>query len=237
MPVPQVLPLKSQHYRCSMFFDFHQVIAMKKLILVDPKLALCECWKDAFQDLPNVEIIQGKFEKLPQFDCMVSAANSFGLMDGGVDLAIANFFGQNLVKKVQKQIIEDYLGEQPIATSLIVETGHIKHPFIAHTPTMRVPQPIAHTDNVYSAMWAMLLAVRKHNQLGSKLREIIACPGLGTTTGKMYFSEAAQQMAFAYKNFLNPPAYLDWVVVTKRAKPLTPYAIALEYYQKTKKKN
>ncbi len=211
-------------------------LVMKRLILVDPKLELCQCWEKAFQHLPNVEIIQGKFEKLSQFDCMVSAANSFGLMDGGVDLAIANFFGQDLVNKVQKQILEEYLGEQPIGTSLIVETGHIKHPFIAHTPTMRVPQPIAHTDNVYWAMWAMLLTVRKHNQQNSKLIEIIACPGLGTSTGKMSFSEAAQQMALAYQNFLNPPTNLDWEVVTKRPKPFYPYVIAVELYQKNKLK-
>lgn len=209
---------------------------MKRLILVDPKLELCQYWEQAFLNLPNVEIIQGTFEKLPQFDCIVSAANSFGLMDGGVDLAIANFFGHDLVNRVQQQILEEYLGEQPVGTSLIVETRHIKHPFIAHTPTMRVPQPIAHTDNVYWAMWAMLLAVRKHNRQNSKLIEIIACPGLGTSAGKMSFSEAGQQMALAYQNFLNPPTNLDWEVVTERPKPFYPYAVAVELYQQISRK-
>ncbi len=209
---------------------------MKKLILVDPKLELCQCWEKSFENLPYTEIVQGRFEKLPAFDCMVSAANSFGLMDGGVDLAIANFFGQDLVKRVQEKIILEYLGEQPIGTSLIIETGNDRHPFIAHTPTMRIPQPIGHTDNVYSAMWAMLLAVRKHNQQRQPLIEIIACPGLGTTTGKMSFDEAAAQMACAYKNFLNPPTSLNWQVVTHRPKPMTPYAIAVDFYQKFQKK-
>ena len=45
---------------------------------------------------------------------MVSAANSFGLMDGGVDLAITNFFGVDLMDRVQAHILRDYLGEQPI---------------------------------------------------------------------------------------------------------------------------
>ena len=114
---------------------------MVKLILVDPKAELCDCFREHFHNLPNVEIIQGYFEELPEFDCMVSAANSFGLMDGGVDLSIIKFFGSALMKKVQAQILQDYLGEQPVGTSIIVETGHIKHPFIAHTPTMRVPMP------------------------------------------------------------------------------------------------
>jgi hypothetical protein len=58
------------------------------LILVDPKPALCRAFQKAFHGLPNVEIVQGYFERLPAFDCMVSAANSFGLMDGGLAAAV-----------------------------------------------------------------------------------------------------------------------------------------------------
>ncbi|MBE9127935.1 MULTISPECIES: macro domain-containing protein [unclassified Coleofasciculus] len=201
-----------------------------KLILVDPKQALCKAWEEQFQNLPNVEIVQGYFERLPKFDCMVSAANSFGMMDGGVDLAIVNFFGQPIMKNVQTAILRNYLGEQPVGTSMIVKTGHPHHPFIAHTPTMRVPMPIAHTDHVYSAMWAMLLAVHHHNWTTNQKINIVACPGLGTTTGKMPYAEAAQQMAMAYKNFLHPPKQLDWDVITQRAKPLKSYQIAMEYW-------
>lgn len=181
-----------------------------KLILVDPKPDLCAAWKTHFEGLSNVEIVNGRFEKLPEFDCMVSAANSFGLMDGGVDLAIIRFFGRPLEQRVQAYIIENYLGEQPIGTSFIIETGHEKHPFIAHTPTMRIPMTIALTDNVYVAMWAMLLAVHHHNLSNARKIETIACPGLGTATGQVPSEEAARQMALAYRNFLNPPGAISW---------------------------
>ncbi len=180
------------------------------LILIDPKRSLCEAFEKRFSKLSNVDVVVGKFEELPTFDCMVSAANSFGLMDGGVDAAITNFFGYELQERVQKRIIEEYLGEQPVGTSIIVETNHPKHPFIAHTPTMRVPMDIAHTDNVYLAMWAMLLAVRKHNQFSEQKIYTIACPSLGTGTGHVPYTQAARQMALAYEHFLNPPTYLDW---------------------------
>ncbi len=134
-----------------------------KLVLVDPVSEVCNAWKEHFEGLPSVKIVRGGFEKLPAFDCMVSAANSFGLMDGGVDLAIIQFFGFELMDRVQERVLADYLGEQPVGTCFIVETGHAKHPFLAHTPTMRIPMPITRTDNVYRAMWAMLLAVRQHN--------------------------------------------------------------------------
>ena len=55
------------------------------LILVDPHGPVCDAWDDAFARFPEVAIVRGKFETLGHFDCIVSAANSFGLMDGGVD--------------------------------------------------------------------------------------------------------------------------------------------------------
>lgn len=187
-----------------------------KLILVDPQSSLCLAFQEYFKELPNVEIVNGYFEQLPEFDCMVSAANSFGLMDGGIDLAIIRFFGNTLKDKVQKHILEEYLGEQSVGTSFIVETDHPKHPFLAHTPTMRVPMQIAHTDNVYLAMWAMLLAVRRHNLQAKRQIKIIACPGLGTATGQVPYSEAARQMSFAYKHFLYPPQRIDWQLANER---------------------
>jgi hypothetical protein len=80
-----------------------------KLILVDPKPALCDAFRERFQNLPNVEVVVGKFEQLLGFDCMVSAANSFGLMDGGVDYAITQFFGHALQDRVQKELWMNFL--------------------------------------------------------------------------------------------------------------------------------
>jgi O-acetyl-ADP-ribose deacetylase (regulator of RNase III) len=181
-----------------------------RLVLVDPNPAMCAAWRQHFNGLPNVEVVTAYFEQLPAFDCMVSAANSFGLMDGGVDLAIARFFGDDLKDRVRRCILDEFLGEQPVGTSTIIETGHAEHPYIAHTPTMRVPMAISHTDNVYLAMWAMLLAVRQHNQRSEHSISIVACPGLGTATGQVPFPEAAWQMSLAYRNFINPPRSIDW---------------------------
>ena len=147
---------------------------------------------------------------------MVSPANSFGLMDGGIDAAITRFFGVELMLAVQKRIIEEYLGEQPVGTSMIVETGNLKHPFLAHTPTMRIPLTISHTDHVYLAMWAMLREVHHHNHSDERKINIIACPGLGTGTGRVPFREAARQMSLAYKNYLKPPMQINWAYASKR---------------------
>jgi O-acetyl-ADP-ribose deacetylase (regulator of RNase III) len=181
-----------------------------RLVLIDPLTELCAAFVEYFDDLPTVEVVNGYFEDLAEFDCMVSPANSFGLMDGGVDRAIINFFGLELMARVQEHIIHEFRGEQPVGTSFIIETGHTDHRFLAHTPTMRVPMQIACTDNVYRAMQAMLLAVWQHNRTSPHTIRVVACPGLGTATGEVPYRQAARQMALAYRHFLQPPEAIHW---------------------------
>lgn len=187
-----------------------------RLILVDPKPEVCRAFERAFRGLPGVEVAKGYFEHLDVFDCLVSPANSFGLHDGGMEQAVTDFFGEALEERVRERILDEFLGEQPVGTSLIIETGHPLHPYIAHTPIMRYPTLIAETDNAYAAMWAALLAVRRHNRAGPRRIRLLACPGLGTGTGWMRAGEAARQMAAAYRNFLSPPDTLSWDLARQR---------------------
>ena len=72
---------------------------MFKLILVDINKTLCSELQERFESYPNVQVENKRFEDLEEFDCMVSPANSFGLMDGGVDAAITKFFGEQLQER------------------------------------------------------------------------------------------------------------------------------------------
>lgn len=187
-----------------------------QLILVDRSEELCDEFEKRFCDFPHVQVLHLAFENLPRFDCVVAAGNSFGLMDAGVDRAIVGFFGRDLMERIQRHILEEYLGEQPVGTSFVIETHHRQHPFVAHTPTMRAPMNIAHTDHVYNAMRAMLLAVRQHNRCGKEKIEVVACPGLGTGTGGVPHEEAALQMALAYKHCISPPKWINGAVAAAR---------------------
>jgi O-acetyl-ADP-ribose deacetylase (regulator of RNase III) len=181
-----------------------------QLILVDIQRELCDAWSNSFKELPRVTIHNGKFQDLREFDCLVSPANSFGLMDGGIDLAIRNFFGMQIQKNVRSIIEKEFYGEQLVGTSIIVFTENDEHPFLAHTPTMRVPKDISDTDNVYNAAFAMFRTVANHNKHDKLRINKVVCPGLGTATGRVKPKEAARQMALAYKNFLNPTTNLAW---------------------------
>lgn len=57
-----------------------------QLVLVDRQAPLVRAWERAFGEYPEVTVVQGDFFARPA-DAMVSPANSFGIMDGGLDLA------------------------------------------------------------------------------------------------------------------------------------------------------
>lgn len=186
------------------------------LILVDRNVELCQEWKSVFAPHKTVSVFRGFFEKLKSYDCIVSPANSFGLMDGGIDLALTQFFGTGLMARVQAQILQKFGGEQPVGTAIIVETGHVEFPFLAHAPTMRVPADIRGTDHVYRAMLAVLCAIRRHNETSDQKIRTVACPGLGTGTGNVPVKSAASQMELAWRNFLSPPVEMDWAYARAR---------------------
>jgi O-acetyl-ADP-ribose deacetylase (regulator of RNase III) len=191
-----------------------------EITLIDLQKELCDEWQKSFSEFPEIKIINGKFELVKEFDCLVSPANSFGLMDGGIDLAIRNYLGMKVQYNVQKRIQKEFYGEQPIGTSIIGFTENEYHPFLAHTPTMRVPRDISKTDNVYNAFFAMLTAVSNYNKNNKVRIEKVLCPGMGTATGRMESKEAARQMSTAYKNFLNPTTNMNWDNLYKRDKEI-----------------
>jgi O-acetyl-ADP-ribose deacetylase (regulator of RNase III) len=199
-----------------------------KLVLCDFSQELCDEWKLAFADFPEVEIRQGRFQDV-DFDCVNSPANSFGLMDGGFDEALAMHFGDEMVQRVQERIIEKYAGEQPVGTSEIIVgkvelDGTVK--FVAHTPTMIIPYNITNTSNVYLAMKASLLAVEAHNKRVSTYAGLNVgdntyikthvVSGLGTGAGRVPYKRAAIEMAKAYQVYKNRPKNLSWPFATGR---------------------
>ena len=135
----------------------------------------------------------GPFESmLGAFDCLVSPANSFALMDGGIDTAIIHHFGVPLEERVQREIWRVYRGEQPVGTCLMVPTGTPQCPWLAHCPTMRVPKDVAWTNNAYQAFLAALTIAEATGV------QRLACPGLATGAGHMPVDVCARQMRFAF---------------------------------------
>ncbi|MJL37971.1 phage tail protein, partial [Salmonella enterica subsp. enterica] len=145
-------------------------------------------------------------------------AETFGLMDGGVDAAITAYFGSQLQERVQQNIIREYLGEQPVGTAFVIETGNSKHPWLVHAPTMRVPLIIDGTDAVYNATRAALLAIFQHNKSVAEYKKIksVVFPAMGAGCGQVPPDSVARQMKLAWDSFINCATEINWQYASDR---------------------
>src|SRR5580692_11681697 len=100
--------------------------------------------------------------------------------DGGIDLAYLRFFGIELQSKVQQRIKNDFHGELPVGQAMVVPTGHENIPYLVAAPTMRIPDKIGETVNVYLAFRAALLAVLAQNDRSPNSIKTLRFPALGT---------------------------------------------------------
>jgi len=149
-------------------------------------------WSRYFSGVANVSLHEGNILSR-KADAIVSPANSFGFMDGGIDLVYSHHFGWELQERLQHTLRESYGGELPVGTAQVVRTDHMDIPFLISAPTMRVPGDISGTVNVYLAFRAALLA----SQQSKAIRSVLS-PPLGTGVGGMPLERAAKQMHAAY---------------------------------------
>jgi O-acetyl-ADP-ribose deacetylase (regulator of RNase III) len=187
--------------------------------VIHPNSEACSALSIRLEECLSVRVICGRFEELEPHDCFVTAGNSYGLMTAGIDAAVAHFFAEAVVRRVQHRILDEYLGEQPVGTAFIVETGNPHCSCLCHSPTMRTPGCIDGTDRIYAATWAALLAVHNYNVGADRPIRTVAFPAMGTGFGGVSFDECARQMAAAFHHFRElPHRSLDWDWVTAREK-------------------
>ena len=176
----------------------------EKIILADLSIDLVHAWAKAFPAHDGLELHKGDFFARSA-DAMVSPANSFGFMDGGLDAAICTVLGEGAQRRVQKSILDRYHGELPVGAAIVVATGHERWPYLVVAPTMRIPERVADTLNAYLAFRAALLAVSEHNDAhpASRIRTLLV-PGLATGVGGMAAARCAEQMRIAYDEISQP---------------------------------
>ena len=99
---------------------------------------LGQAWDVTFAPAHNVAVVEADITTTA-CSAVVSPANSFGFMDGGLDAALSDRFGWDLQKKVQATIADRPLAELLVGEALVVETGDDSTPWLIVAPTMRVP--------------------------------------------------------------------------------------------------
>jgi O-acetyl-ADP-ribose deacetylase (regulator of RNase III) len=139
-------------------------------------------------ELPNVFEVAHRSVLDRPVDAVVSPANSFGFMDGGVDWAYLQFFGAELQTRVQTIIRLQRFQELLVGDAIVVPTYNEAIHFLIVAPTMRVPKIIGDPADV-------MLATRAAIRMALNFRfEHIVMPGMGTGCGQVRPDVAARAM-------------------------------------------
>lgn len=184
-----------------------------KIFLRDRNPELVRAWQQVFADHKNIVASCGDIfnegEHL-DVDGIVSPANSFGYMDGGIDFVYSEYFGWGIGDNLRAKIWTEFDGELLVGQAAVIDmrdtmpnhkdqAARVKRtPYLISAPTMRVPMKVGTTVNAFLAFRAALRAAKAHKI------ESILCPGLGTAIGAMAPGVCAVQMLEAYKQFVQP---------------------------------
>lgn len=207
-----------------------------EIVLVGREPELTRAWRRHCGDLPGVIVTDGDILTLA-VDAVVSPANSFGFMGGGIDLAYARAFGPHLEARVRAGLAQRWGGELPVGCADIAATapepGDGAIPWLLVAPTMRVPARIDGTVNAYLAARAALRLVATGrfpgdaaafgSHAGRPIRDAVrrvAFPGLGTGTGRLSPGSCARQVRAAVEEVIlglgGPPADMAAAIARHR---------------------
>lgn len=175
-----------------------------RIILTSMEQPLLLAWQRYCGDLENVAVHHGSILEVA-CDAVVSPANSFGFMDGGIDLLYSRHFGSQVQERLQESIKEHHHGELLVGAAEIVETGVEEIPFVIAAPTMRVPMILDRSVSPYLAARATLILIahgefHAGSRKGTPVRDsvtTVAFPGLGTGVGQLPPDVCARQVRAA----------------------------------------
>jgi O-acetyl-ADP-ribose deacetylase (regulator of RNase III) len=177
------------------------------IVLTATEERLAQAWEQFCGAVPGVRIHRGSILDVP-CDAVVSPANSFGFMDGGIDALYLDHFGPEIQMRLRRVIFTHHHGELLVGHAAMVETGDAHIPYLIAAPTMRVPMVLHDSVNPYLAARAALLLVL-HGTFptgewqGQRISEhvrTVAFPGLGTGVGRMGAATCAHQVRTAIED-------------------------------------
>ena len=171
------------------------------LVLRDINPEMVMAWLEHFSGEGPWSIGAGSILR-DEGDAVFSPANSYGYMDGGIDLAYRTHFGPGIQTLLQRVINSRFGGVLPVGEAVIIPTQDARIPLMIAAPTMERPSDVRDTQNAYRAMRAGLLEVMEHNRFETgrnapTIRRILI-PGLCTGIGRMDPFVSAAQMRRAF---------------------------------------
>jgi O-acetyl-ADP-ribose deacetylase (regulator of RNase III) len=180
-----------------------------KIVLAAVDDFLTQAWQHFCGEFDFVTVHRGSIFDV-HCDALISPANSFGFMDGGIDALYTQLLGSHVQRRLQKLIRVRHHGELAVGAAEVVHTDDPSFPFIIAAPTMRVPMILRETVNPYLAARAVFLLIKNGTFpdgpfAGEKVADVVktvAFPGLGTGVGAVGPNTCARQMRAAIEDFV-----------------------------------
>lgn len=166
--------------------------------------AMYDKYRHSFDGIDGLDIVYGNIF-LHSADCMVTAGNSFGMMDGGIDGHV-NYYFDYIQPVVVDEIFKKWRGECPVGAAVMVPVPNTQMgcKYLCYAPTMRTPSVVATTHNAYLATRAALLACSIYEDINH-----IIMPMLCLGVGRMHPADILHQVSCAWKSF-HDPCKPDW---------------------------
>jgi O-acetyl-ADP-ribose deacetylase (regulator of RNase III) len=175
------------------------------LFFVSSNDGVVDAYYKFFHDLEETEYFTGTLEDFIQtsadWQYLITPGNSFGIMDGGFDLAVVQQFGSYIQDDVTDAIHRYFHGIMPIGSAETFLLPDDK--YLIYAPTMELPRDVSDTFNAFWAAYASF-------DICSPLESSIIIPGLCTGAGQMDPLEAARQVRMAYDVVVNEEVPEDW---------------------------
>lgn len=159
-------------------------------------------------ELKDCEFTVGNILHSGRAGCLVSPANSYGNMDGGVDRDYRERF-PGIEDKLLHYIEEHHGGRLRIGSAQLIPTTDIQFPYLLFSPTVEAPGELSSIDNVSRATAAYLTEALKYNfkleQNGSQEKKIrnLLVPGFGTGFGGLLPEDSAAGVKKGFGYMIN----------------------------------
>ena len=173
-----------------------------ELVLCAVEAPLAQAWLTVADNRPGIRVHPGSVLDI-EAQAVVSPANSFGWMRGGIDALYSRAFPE-VEQNVRSGVLAYHGGELPVGEAIIVPTGEAAPEWMISAPTMREAGEQLPADTVHPYLAARaVFRLWLHGRLetGVPVRDAvrtIAMPGLGTGVGEVEPQTCARQVAAAW---------------------------------------
>ena len=171
-----------------------------KLILCDTNAVAVDAWRQQFVESPGVEVrgvdpLETTVTQTLGGAALLLPGNSFGFLDGGLELRVCEAMGMELQDRLRSRIRSEYSGELLVGQA-VIEDPEPPAPAIVYAPIWRTPQDIGATVNVFLAVKGALrtIAEAKRPEL-----QTIVLPSMGVEPGGMHPLVSARQIRYGYE--------------------------------------